>query len=140
MAGAGNVPDLFSLAGKVAIVTGSTRGIGRGIAEELARAGAHVVVSNESVEDTAAAAAELRQAGFIAHGIACDVTDRDALAGLVAGSIAHFGKIDILVCNAGITGQAGSAALDDFDKVIAINLRSAVALTSLALPEIAKIR
>ena len=130
--------DLFSLAGKVAIVTGSTRGIGRGIAEELARAGARVVVSSESEGDTADVGEAMRGQGFEVHGIACDVTDDAALTALVAATAAYFGGIDILVCNAGITGQAGSTALDDLDAVMAVNLRSAVALTNLALPEIAK--
>ena len=130
--------DLFSLKGKVAIVTGSTRSIGRGIAEELARAGARVVISSESVGDTANVGKAMRGQGFDVYDIACDVTDENAVAALVAETVAHFGGIDILVCNAGITGQAGSTALEDFDEVMAVNLRSAVALTNLALPEMAK--
>ncbi len=130
--------ELFNLAGKVAIVTGSTRGIGRGIAEELARAGALVVVSSESASDTAEASEAMRAQGLAAHGIACDVTDQNALAELVTGAVAHIGGIDILVCNAGITGAAGSTSANDFDAVMAINLRSVVALTGLAMPELAR--
>lgn len=130
--------NLFDLTGTVAIVTGSTRGIGRAIAEELARAGAKVVVSNESPDETAAAAKAMREHGLTAYGISCDVTDDDARATLVNEAVAHFGGIDVLVCNAGITGQAGSSALDDFDAVTAINLRSVIALTNLALPEMAR--
>lgn len=129
---------LFDLSGKVAIVTGSTRGIGRGIAEELARAGASVVVSSESATDTHKTELAFSAAGYDACGICCDVTDVTALKRLVAGTIAHFGGIDILVCNAGITGAAGSWTLDDFDRVMAINLRSVVALTGCALPHMAK--
>ncbi len=124
--------DLFDLTGKVAIVTGSTRGIGRGIAEAFIAAGASVVLSNESEAETQAAAAETG-----AHGIACDVTDEAALAVLVDGTIAQFGGLDILVCNAGITGTAGDSSLENFDRVMAINLRSQVALTNIALPHIA---
>lgn len=130
--------DLFNLAGKVALITGSTRGIGRAIAEELARAGAQVIVSSESVHDTAATAARFQAAGFQAHGIACDVTDKDALEALAQGTVAHFGGLDILVCNAGITGRAGDASVEDFDAVMAVNLRSQVALTQLALPHMVR--
>ena len=130
--------ELFDLTGKVAVITGSTRGIGRAIAEELARAGAAVVVSSESEADTMATAADFTALRYRAHGITCDVTHTSALERLVDETVAHFGGIDILVCNAGITGAAGRWSLDDFDRVIAINLRSVVALTDLALPYIAQ--
>jgi NAD(P)-dependent dehydrogenase (short-subunit alcohol dehydrogenase family) len=127
----------FDLAGRTAIVTGATRGIGLGIAQALAQAGAQVVVASEDPAAVAATVTALADAGHTAHGIACDVTDSAALEALVDGTLARFGGIDILVCNAGITGQAGSWALDDFDRVIAVNLRSIVKLTDLALPHIA---
>jgi NAD(P)-dependent dehydrogenase (short-subunit alcohol dehydrogenase family) len=123
---------MFDLTGKVAIITGSTRGIGRGIAEAFLAAGALVVVSSEDADETRDVAAEVG-----AHGIACDVTKGDDLARLVEGAISAFGGIDILVCNAGITGQVGTSDVADFDKVMAINLRSQVALTNIALPHIA---
>lgn len=121
----------FSLAGKAAIVTGSTRGIGRAIAEGFLEAGALVTVSSESAEDTAATAA-----AFGTHGITCNVTDEAALAALVEGTATQFGGLDILVCNAGITGQSGSHSLENFDQVMAVNLRSQVALINLALPHL----
>ncbi|MEJ6008345.1 SDR family oxidoreductase [Novosphingobium aquae] len=126
---------MFDLSGKSAIVTGSTRGIGRAIAEALVAQGARVVISSEDAEDTARAAAELGQPG-----IACDVADDAALARLVDFALAELGGIDVLVCNAGITGQAGPFAdidMDDYARVMAINLRSQVVLTGLALPHIA---
>lgn len=104
----------------------------------MACAGAQAIISSESADDTANAAEAMRGNGLDVHGIVCDVTDKDALAALVEGTVARYGRIDILVCNAGITGQAGSADLDDFDRVLAVNLRSVVALTNLALPEMAK--
>jgi NAD(P)-dependent dehydrogenase (short-subunit alcohol dehydrogenase family) len=131
------VSDLFDLGGKVAIVTGSTRGIGLAIAEELARGGASVVVSSESTADTEQAASDLQAQGLCVHGIACDVTEQMALQALVEGAITQFGGIDVLVCNAGITGEPGNSGVDDFDRVMAINLRSQVALTGLALPHMA---
>lgn len=126
---------MFTLAGKRALVTGSTRGIGRAIAEAFIAAGARVVISSEDEADTAAAASALGQPG-----IAADVADDAALARLVAGTLDHFGGLDVLVCNAGITGRPGPfASLDmaDYDRVMAINLRSQVVLCNLALPHIA---
>lgn len=127
--------DLFDLTGKVAIVTGSTRGIGRAIAGALIDAGARVVISSEDAADTARVATELGMPG-----IACDVSDDAALARLVDFSAAELGRLDVLVCNAGITGQAGPFAdidMDDYARVMAINLRSQVVLCNLALPHIA---
>lgn len=129
--------DPLCLSGRTAIVTGSTQGIGLGIARALAQAGARVVISSEDPQTVAAAASSLAQAGHDVHGIACDVTDAAALAALVEGTVNRFGGLDILVCNAGITGEAGSWDLEDFDRVMAVNLRSIVALTALALPHIA---
>lgn len=128
----------FDLAGRTAIVTGSTRGIGLGIAQLFAEAGANVVVSSEDAADVAETQTVLAGQGYRVRGLACDVTDSDALAALVEGTRSAFGGIDILVCNAGITGEAGSWSLDDFDRVMAINLRSMVALTGLALPHMAE--
>jgi NAD(P)-dependent dehydrogenase (short-subunit alcohol dehydrogenase family) len=124
---------MFSLEGKVAIITGSTRGIGRGIAEAFVAAGATVVVSSESAEDTALAAAELG-----ATGITCDVSSGSDLEALVKGTLAAHGALDILVCNAGIVDKRGDSSVENFDRVMAVNLRSQVALTGLALPHIAE--
>lgn len=126
---------MFGLSGKGALVTGSTRGIGRAIAEALIAQGARVVISSEDAADTARVAAELGMPGC-----ACDVADDAALAHLVDFVLAELGGLDILVCNAGITGQAGPFAdldMDDYAHVMAINLRSQVVLTGLALPHIA---
>lgn len=126
---------LFDLKGKCAIITGSTRGIGRAIAEAMIAAGARVVISSEDVDDTARVAKELGQPG-----IAADVADDAALAALVASAVADLGGLDILVCNAGITGKPGPFAgieMDNYDRVMAINLRSQVVLTGLAVPHIA---
>jgi NAD(P)-dependent dehydrogenase (short-subunit alcohol dehydrogenase family) len=127
---------MFSLEGRRALVTGSTRGSGRAIAEAMIAAGAQVVISSENAQDTAQAAADLGQ-----HGITCDVRDDDALAALVAGTVEVLGGLDILVCNAGITGKAGPfASIDmaDYDRVMAINLRSQVVLANLAAPHLAQ--
>jgi NAD(P)-dependent dehydrogenase (short-subunit alcohol dehydrogenase family) len=129
------VTNLFDLAGKVALVTGSSRGLGYAIAEAFIAHGASVVVSSEDADDTAAAAARLG-----AVGIVCDVADDAAIATLVAQTTARLGGIDILVCNAGISGGPVADSLDmtGFDRVIAINLRSMVLLTRHALPGMAE--
>lgn len=126
---------MFDLGGKGAIVTGSTRGIGRAIAESLIAAGARVVISSEEAEATEAVAAELGMPG-----IACDVTDRAALERLTNEAEAALGGLDILVCNAGVTGRPGPFVeidMDDYARVMAVNLTSQVNLCNLALPRIA---
>lgn len=125
---------MFDLTGKVAIITGSTRGIGRAIAQAMMDAGARVVISSEDEADTARAAAEMG-----ALGIACDVVDDAALGALVDGTVAALEGLDIVVCNAGITGRPGpfsSVDMDDYARVMAINLRSQVVLCNLAYPHL----
>lgn len=127
---------LFDLTGKVALVTGSTRGIGLAIARQLQAHGAHVVISSENPEDCERTGAELN-----ALAIAADARDDSQLQELVAGTVRHHGGLDIVVCNAGITGRPGPFAsidMDDYDRVLAINLRSQIVLCNLALPHIAK--
>lgn len=131
------VAAAYSLSGRKAIVTGSTQGIGRGIAKALAQAGAQVVITSEDAKAVAATASTLCDEGHDVRGVVCDVTHTKELEGLVVDTISCFGGVDILVCNAGITGTAGSWSLDDFDHVMAVNLRSIVALTSLTLPHMA---
>jgi len=126
---------MFDLSGKRAIVTGSTRGIGRAIAEGLIAAGARVVISSEDAADTARVTAELAMPG-----LACDVSDDAALARLVDFACDELGGLDILVCNAGITGRAGPFAeidMADYARVMDVNLRAQVVLCNLALPRMA---
>ena len=125
---------LFDLSGKVAIVTGSSRGLGYAIAEAMIAHGATVIVSSENAQDTATAAAELG-----ATGIVCDVADDAAIKALIAEAVERFGGIDILVSNAGIQGGPSADPLDMsvFDRVLAINLRSMAVITKHALPHMA---
>jgi 3-hydroxybutyrate dehydrogenase len=88
---------------RVAVITGGTRGIGRGIAEAFLAEGGKVVVSGRSAAKGEQALEEMK-AGDRAHFIACDVKDRDAVQALIDGSVAHFGTVDILVNNAGGSG------------------------------------
>jgi 3-oxoacyl-[acyl-carrier protein] reductase len=116
----------IDLSGKVALVTGSTRGIGREIAATLAGAGARVAVSGRSAETAAEVATAI---GGDAHGFACDIADTASAAALVEGVEKHFGSCDILVNNAGITRDNLLMRLkdDDWDAVLDANLRGAFA-------------
>ena len=116
----------IDLRGKNALVTGSTRGIGRAIAETLAKSGARVAVVGRDLQKAKEAAAAV---GNGAQGFACDVTDTAAVAKLVADVEAAFGSIDILVNNAGITRDNLVMRLkdEDWDAVMNANLRGAFA-------------
>jgi len=116
----------IDLTGKNALVTGSTRGIGRAIAETLAKSGARVAIVGRDIEKAREAAAAV---GSGAQGFACDVTDTTAVAKLVADVEAAFGSIDILVNNAGITRDNLVMRLkdEDWDAVQNSNLRGAFA-------------
>jgi 3-oxoacyl-[acyl-carrier protein] reductase len=116
----------IDLKGKNALITGSTRGIGRAIAETLAKSGARVAVVGRDLQKAQEAATAV---GNGAQGFACDVTDTAAVAKLVADVEAAFGSIDILVNNAGITRDNLVMRLkdDDWDAVQNANVRGAFA-------------
>lgn len=114
------------LAGKTAVITGSTRGIGRGIAAAMAEAGARVVVISRSAEDCRRVAGELAADGRDALGIAADVTRRQDIDSLIDKVLHQYGRIDILVNNAGtaITKRAEDILEEEWDKVINLDLKS----------------
>ena len=116
----------IDLAGKNAVVTGSTRGIGRAVADALAASGARVAVVGRDKEKASAVAVEI---GNGAAGFACDVSDTSAVTQLVADVEKEFGGIDILVNNAGITRDNLVMRLkdEDWDQVMNANLRGAFA-------------
>jgi NAD(P)-dependent dehydrogenase (short-subunit alcohol dehydrogenase family) len=95
----------LGLTGKVAVITGAARGIGRRIALMLAEEGAHVVVNDLDTESAERVAAEARAKGGRALGVAADVTDFDAVNRMVAEAIKEFGQLDILVNNAGVVTE-----------------------------------
>lgn len=131
---------LFDLRDKVAVITGSTRGIGRAIAEEMGKAGARIVVSSEDPEATARAADELREIGIQTLAVPCHIGDRAQLKALVAQTMAHWGRIDTLVCNAAINpvyGPMAQLSEDAFVKVMDTNVNSAFSLCKAALPHMA---
>jgi 3-oxoacyl-[acyl-carrier protein] reductase len=112
------------LSGRVAIVTGSSSGIGRAVAGELARRGMSVVVTSRSPERAAATAAAIEAGGATALGVAAELTEPDAPGALVARSLEAFGRLDALVNNAGAGQVADSEtlALADWQRIIDLDL------------------
>ena len=119
-------PELFDLQGKVAVVTGSTRGIGRGIAECLGKAGASVVIVGRSREACERVAADLTAMGITALAAWADVTKVEEVEHLMQKTEDAFGRIDILVNNAGValTHKAENITEEEWDQVLNLDLKS----------------
>jgi len=119
------VADLLDLHGRTAIVTGGAMGIGRGIVERLAEAGAAVVIADADLEAAETTAKELSERGLSVLAMYVDVGDPDDVHKLVADTIGWRGRVDILVNNAGIFPSVPVLDMspEDFDRVIRVNLR-----------------
>lgn len=132
-----NNSSKFDLKGKVAIITGSSKGIGLSIARGLAENGAHVVISSRSSEAVTEVANEFKAAGLSAVGIACHVGKQDQRKDLIDATIDQFGRIDILVNNAAINpffGPLEDAEETVFDKIMQVNVKAPWLLSNLCLP------
>ena len=131
--------DPFRLDGKVAIVTGSSRGIGRAIATALARAGARVVVSSRKADACAEVVQTLENEGLEAMAVGCHAGRRDELERLVGSTIERYGRLDICVANAAanpVLGPLATLPEDAWDKVMNTNVRAAFQLAGIALPHL----
>jgi len=127
---------LFDLTGKIAIVTGGNGGIGLGMARGLADAGATIVIVGRNQPKSAAATEEIKKTGGKAIAIEADVTDRNAVKDVIAGTVREFGRLDILINNAGINIRKPpqDLAAEEWDSVISTNLTSAFLCSQAAHP------
>lgn len=134
---------MLDLAGKVAVITGASRGIGRSIAENMARAGARVVISSRKLDACEAVAESIRAEGGEALAIAAGLGHQDQLEALIRQTREAWDKVDILVCNAAINPYYGPlTGLENemFDKMMRYNVRDNLFLCKLVLPEMAERR
>jgi NAD(P)-dependent dehydrogenase (short-subunit alcohol dehydrogenase family) len=133
--------SIFDLSGRVAAITGSSRGIGRAIALECARQGASVVVSSRKLDACEEVVSEIRAAGGHATAVACNVGHKPDLEGLVAHALREYGRIDILIPNAAINpvyGPSSEVSDEIWNKVLTTNLTATHWLCQLVLPGMAE--
>jgi NAD(P)-dependent dehydrogenase (short-subunit alcohol dehydrogenase family) len=129
-----SIPSLDAT-GKVVVITGASKGLGRAMALGFAEAGADVVVASRKLEPCEVVAAEIRALGRRAMAVSCHVADWGQCGSLVDATVAEFGRIDVLINNAGIAPVPPSlldVTEDLFDKTIGVNLRGPLRLTALA--------
>ena len=128
--------DVTPLAGRVAIVTGAGRGIGRAVAEALARHGAAVALAARTRGELAAVAEAIREAGGRALAVPTDVTQDARVEALVDATVGELGRVDILVTSAGVAafGPVAAAKATDWDPMLAVNLRAVMSCCRAVLP------
>jgi NAD(P)-dependent dehydrogenase (short-subunit alcohol dehydrogenase family) len=131
----------FDLTGQVAVITGSSRGIGRSAAETMAALGAKVVVSSRKPEACEAVVAAIASAGGEAIAIPCNISRKQEVAALIDGTLKRWGRLDTLVCNAAVNPYFGPLAQipdEAFEKIMNSNVKSTLWLCNLALPAMAE--
>ncbi|MDX5339806.1 MAG: glucose 1-dehydrogenase [Cyclobacteriaceae bacterium] len=136
-----DLSSVFSLDHKVALITGASKGIGLGIAEIFAAAGAKVVISSRKQDSLDEMADQLKSKGYEAAGIACNVGKMDELPQLVEKTIEKYGALDILVNNAAanpIFGPVHETSLEAFDKIMNVNVKAPFELCRLCYPYLRK--
>jgi len=129
--------NLFDLSGKVAVVTGSSRGIGRAMAEQFADAGAKVVISARNLEPCQEVVAAIKEKGGEATAITCRISDKSQCENLIAKANEAYGRVDIMVCNAAINPHHGPLdTLSDevFERMMVNNVQSNFWLSCLVAP------
>lgn len=128
---------MFSLDGQVAIVTGSSRGIGQSIAQQMAVAGAKIVVSSRKVDACEAVVKQIKDAGGEAIAVACNISRRDECEALVKAAVDTWGRLDHFVANAAVNpvyGPMSNLSDEAFDKVMTSNVQSAIWFANTAMP------
>lgn len=135
-----HIKELFDLSGRVAIVTGGSRGLGREMAEGLAEAGAALMLCARREEWLAPTLEEMRGRGFTVEGMLCDVVDQEQVQTVVDKTVETFGRIDILVNNAGVSWgeRPERMPLDKWRKVLDVNLTGAFLFAQAAGREMLK--
>ena len=131
----------FDLSGQVAVITGSSKGIGRAAAEIMASLGAKVVVSSRKADACEVVAAAIRSGGGEAMVIPCNISRKQEVEGLVKGTLKHWGRIDTLVCNAAVNPYFGPLEKipdEAFDKIMSSNIKSNLWLCNYAIPAMAE--
>jgi NAD(P)-dependent dehydrogenase (short-subunit alcohol dehydrogenase family) len=132
---------LFDLSGTVALITGSSRGIGKAIAEALASAGAKVVISSRKLDACEAVAEGIGRAGGEAIAYPCNISHKDQLRAVVDHTLEKWGRIDTLVCNAAVNpyyGPLQNISDEAYDKIMNSNVRSNVWLCNMVIPQMAE--
>jgi NAD(P)-dependent dehydrogenase (short-subunit alcohol dehydrogenase family) len=131
----------FDLTGQVAVITGSSRGIGRSAAEIMASLGAKVVISSRKADACETVAAAIKKNGGEAIVIPCNISRKEEVGALVKGTLDKWGRIDTLVCNAAVNPYFGPLANipdEAFDKIMSSNIKSNLWLCNLAIPSMAE--
>lgn len=129
------------LAGKVALITGGGTGIGEAICLKFAQEGARVIISGLSDDPIHEVARKIKESGGEAVAIGADVSEEDGAKNAINAAISNYGKLDVLVNNAGVfiaTAETDKYTLDDFDRTVKNNIRSAFLMTKYALPHLQK--
>jgi NAD(P)-dependent dehydrogenase (short-subunit alcohol dehydrogenase family) len=133
--------EMFRLDGKVAIVTGSSRGIGRAIAESMAELGAAVVISSRKLEPCEAVRDGIIAKGGKAIATTCNTGSKEALAELLRVTEQEFGRLDAVVANVAVNpyyGKLSGVSDEQWDKIMSVNVKSTLWLANMAMPMIAK--
>src|SRR2546428_14169046 len=129
---------MSKLAGKVAVVTGATSGIGRGIAEHFAALGSHIVVHGRDRTDGLETVRRVKAAGREAEYFDGELTNEEVCRALIASAVERFGGLDILVNNAGDTGRGDLERISvaRWDTIMAVNLRAPFILIQASIPHL----